>query len=116
MTADRPLTVLLDHNRNLQPGGEETVYEAEGRLLEACGHRVVRYEVANERVSELGTLHLGARTVWSAEAHRQVARLVREARPDVAHIHNTLPLLSPSVHHALSAAGVPVVQTLHNYR
>ena len=113
---DRPLTVLLLHNRYLEPGGEEAVYQAEGRLLESLGHRVVRYEVGNERVAELSTLTLGARTVWSVEAHRQVARLVREARPDVAHVHNTLPLLSPSVHHAISAAGVPVVQTLHNYR
>ena len=48
---DRPLTVLLLHNRYLEPGGEEAVYEAEGRLLESLGHRVVRYEVGNERVA-----------------------------------------------------------------
>ena len=31
-------------------------------------------------------------------------------------MHNFFPVLSPAVHEALSARGVPVVQTLHNYR
>jgi glycosyltransferase involved in cell wall biosynthesis len=34
----------------------------------------------------------------------------------VAHVHNFFPLLSPAAHAALAAQGVPVVQTLHNYR
>jgi glycosyltransferase involved in cell wall biosynthesis len=104
------------HNRYQQPGGEDAVFEAEGLLLEARGHRVVRYEAHNSRVADLGVFRLGARTIWSAESHRAVARLARQLRPDVAHVHNTLPLLSPSVHHALSASGTPVVQTLHNFR
>ncbi len=37
-------------------------------------------------------------------------------RPDVVHIHNTFPLLSPSVLYACRDEGVPVVITLHNYR
>jgi glycosyltransferase involved in cell wall biosynthesis len=108
--------VLLIHNRYLERGGEEAVFEGEARLLEARGHRVVRWEVDNARVAELGALRLGARTVWSVEAHRAALRLAREVRPDVAHVHNTLPLLSPSVHHALSSEGTAVVQTLHNFR
>ena len=37
-------------------------------------------------------------------------------RADVVHIHNTFPLLSPSVLYACRDAGVPVVVTLHNYK
>jgi glycosyltransferase involved in cell wall biosynthesis len=34
----------------------------------------------------------------------------------VAHFHNTFPLVSPAGYYAAKAEGVPVVQTLHNYR
>jgi glycosyltransferase involved in cell wall biosynthesis len=54
--------------------------------------------------------------VWSRESYRSLAKVLRAQRPDVAHFHNTFPLLSPSVYYACRAAGVPVVQTLHNYR
>jgi glycosyltransferase involved in cell wall biosynthesis len=113
---DAPLTVLLVHNRYLQRGGEDAVFESEGRLLESLGHRVVRYEADNRSLADMGALQLGLRTVWSFDTHRELTRLARDVRLDVAHVHNTLPLLSPATHHALGAAGVAVVQTLHNYR
>ena len=110
------LKVLLVHNRYLEPGGEDAVFEAEGRLLEAAGHRVERFEVSNREVAAMGRLRLGTRTVWSPQAQRTVLKVARTFRADVAHVHNTLPLLSPSVHHGLAGAGAAVVQTLHNYR
>ena len=36
--------------------------------------------------------------------------------PDVVHVHNFFPLLTPAIYDACRDAGVPVVQTLHNYR
>jgi glycosyltransferase involved in cell wall biosynthesis len=43
-------------------------------------------------------------------------RLVRDERPDVAHVHNTWYRWTPSVFSALGKADVPVVMTAHNYR
>ena len=57
-----------------------------------------------------------ARVVWSAEARRGLTAALRRNRPDVAHVHNTFPLLSASVLYACRDAGVPVVITVHNYR
>ena len=37
-------------------------------------------------------------------------------KPDVAHFHNTFSLISPAAYYACEEMGVPVVQTLHNYR
>jgi glycosyltransferase involved in cell wall biosynthesis len=42
--------------------------------------------------------------------------VIADFAPAVVHIHNFFPLLSPSVYDACRAAGVAVVQTLHNYR
>ncbi|MGK4302014.1 glycosyltransferase, partial [Klebsiella pneumoniae] len=43
-------------------------------------------------------------------------RLIELHRPQVVHFHNTLPLISPAAYYAAQTAGVPVVQTLHNFR
>lgn len=114
--ATRPLTVLLVHNFYQLQGGEDRVFETEGHVLEAMGHRVLRYTLHNDAVEGTGRAALAARTVWSRESYAAVEALVRDEAVDVAHIHNTLPLASPSVYYAARRAGAAVVQTLHNFR
>lgn len=45
-----------------------------------------------------------------------MAAKIASLRPDVVHVHNFFPLLSPAVHKAARDGGAAVVQTLHNYR
>ena len=59
---------------------------------------------------------LPAQTLCNAQTRRDLARQLRRDRPDVVHVHNTFPLISPSVLHACRDAGVPVVVTFHNYK
>jgi glycosyltransferase involved in cell wall biosynthesis len=54
--------------------------------------------------------------VWSRRWYREFTSLLQRTQPDVVHIHNFFPLFSPAVYYACRKAGVPVVQTLHNYR
>lgn len=110
------MTILLVHNRYQRPGGEDQVFEAEGELLRAHGHKVVPYEVHNDAVEGMGRLALVLRTLWNRDTVRAVRALIRTHRPDVVHCHNTFPLISPSVFWACRRAGVPVVLTVHNYR
>ncbi len=113
------LTVLLVHNRYQEPGGEDIAVEADAALLEGAGHRVVRYERDNDEIAGLGLLDrslVAARTMWSGPSRRAVDDLIERVRPDVLHAHNTFPLVSPAVFAAARRRGVPVVQTLHNYR
>ena len=110
------MKVLLVHNHYQQPGGEDVVFAAEGRLLESRGHQVVRYTAHNDQAAALGPLTLARTAVWSADAYGELRGLLAREQPDVVHVHNTLPLVSPAVYYAARRAGVPVVQTLHNYR
>lgn len=110
------MRVLLVHNFYLEPGGEDHAYAAEGDMLERCGHEVVRHSVRNTPVSGLGSARLAAAAVWNGASHAAIGALVRRHRPDVVHFHNTFPLVSPAAYYAAHAEGVPVVQTLHNYR
>lgn len=110
------MKVLLVHNYYQQPGGEDQVFATESALLEAHGHSVVRYTVHNDRVAEMNPLSLVQSTLWNKTVYRELRALICRERPQVAHFHNTFPLISPAAYYAAKAEGVPVVQTLHNYR
>jgi glycosyltransferase involved in cell wall biosynthesis len=111
-----PMKILAVHNRYQRPGGEDQVFDDETALLESRNHSVLRCEVHNDQVENRGRLGLARDTVWSGSAYRRLGALIRRERPDVVHFHNTLPLISPSGYYAARAEGVPVIQTLHNYR
>lgn len=108
--------ILSVHSRYQIRGGEDECQEAEVSLLREMHHLVEVYEENNERVAALGTMRMAVRTIWSKEAQQTVRRRLSEQPYDVVHVQNFFPLLSPSVYYAAKAEGVPVVQTLHNYR
>lgn len=113
------MKILVAHNFYQSPGGEDAVCEAEVRLLRESGHEVVEYRRYNAEIEQYTLcekVSLGWRTSWSERTDRELRKLVSREQPDVAHFHNTFPLISPSGYHACQSAGVPVVQTLHNYR
>ena len=117
------LRVLVVHNAYQQAGGEDGVVAAEIALLRDHGNTVVELRRDNHEISGitgfglgLDRLRLAAQTLWSSAAHAQALALIGQHRPDVVHVHNTFPLISPSLYWACAQAGVPVVQTLHNFR
>ncbi len=113
------MKVLIAHNSYQQRGGEDGVVDAETRLLRAHGHRIVWYERHNDELrnrSPLATLAAGREAVWAARSFRELRALIAREAPDIVHFHNTFPLISPAAYYACAEAGVPVVQTLHNYR
>lgn len=110
------MRVLLAHNSYLQPGGEDVAFQADAALLRDRGHDVRCYLVCNDQIPSMGRGSLVRKTLWNRQASSEIRELIRSQRPDVLHLHNTFPLLSPSVAAAGRALGVPVVQTLHNYR
>ncbi len=111
-----PASVLLVHNAYQQPGGEDAVFAEEAFLLEERGHRVLRYTAHNDAAATMGRAALAGKTLWNREAYRELRSVIGRERPDVVHFHNTFPLVSPAGYHAAKDEGVPVVQTLHNYR
>jgi glycosyltransferase involved in cell wall biosynthesis len=112
----RPERVLVVHNAYQQAGGEDRVVADEVALLARKGHEVLQMRRDNHEIALTGRLRLAADTLWSRRTHREALELLRRCRPDVVHVHNTLPLVSPSLYWACAEAGVPVVQTLHNFR
>ena len=110
------MRVLLVHNRYLERGGEDAVVEAEQALLSQHGDEVMVYERSNTEIDSIGRLDLAREVVWSKRTVEDVGRLIESFRPTVIHAHNTFPLVSPSLYWVAARFGVPVVQTLHNFR
>jgi glycosyltransferase involved in cell wall biosynthesis len=110
------MKVLVAHNFYQQPGGEDQCLAAEVAMLRAHGHEVTQYCVHNDLITAMNRLQVASRTIWSQSAFRELRRLFRTHRPQIAHFHNTLPLISPAAYYAARAENVRVVQTLHNFR
>ena len=113
----RPLRVLFAHCRYQERGGEDVVLENEMALLAANGHEVDLFCLSNDSIrSTWDKMRTALGATYDRGARRQLGERVARFRPDILHVHNFFPLLSPSVYDAAAEAGVPVVQTLHNFR
>ena len=106
----------MSHNYYQQPGGEDQVFAAEASLLERHGHTVVRMVRHNDQVRGMSSLRVAQAALWNTETWRDVRNTIRTERIDLAHFHNTFPLISPAAYYAAKSLNVPVVQSLHNYR
>lgn len=88
-------------------------------LLKQYGEDVHLYAKRSNEIDGYGWWRR-IRTLQQVPLNRAIVReltdLVRRLRPEVAHVHNVFPMISVGVYDALHALGIPVVQTVHNYR
>jgi glycosyltransferase involved in cell wall biosynthesis len=110
------MKILQVHNFYRQPGGEDLAFATECDLLTSNGHTVVRYSVHNDAIAGMSSIATGLGTIWNRSSYGDVSQVLAAEAPDIVHAHNTFPLISPSLYDAAHRAGIPVVQTLHNYR
>lgn len=116
--------------------GLERVMFDEIRWLEEAGHQVAHFSATHPENDEsswsnyfVPYLEIGVHTTltprqkataaqrmfWNRDAARRFRHLVDGFRPDVLHVHGIHRHLSPSILVAAKQAGLPVVQSLHDY-
>ena len=108
------MRILVVHGRyrSAAPSGENNVVDRESAALAAAGHDVHRFERHSDEIdgwSSARKAMLPVKVIWNGESRRDLAACLAEVRPDVVHVHNTFPMLSPSVLHACRDAEIPVV-------
>jgi glycosyltransferase involved in cell wall biosynthesis len=118
MKPNRPaMRILLLHNSYQHAGGEDAVVAGEAGLLRDGGHHVCLEAVTNDLIGGFAAKTRAALVAPHDPARKDWMRaLIERHAPDVVHVHNFFPLLTPAVHEAAAEGGVAVVQTLHNYR
>jgi glycosyltransferase involved in cell wall biosynthesis len=109
--------ILQIHNKYQIAGGEDSVVANEAELLRSNGHTVDQFLVSNSAIAGLRAKIAAAReVVYSMKSRVAVAEQIAFLRPDIVHVHNTFPRLTPAIYDACDEVNVPVVQTIHNFR
>lgn len=109
--------VLVVHNRYQIRGGEDAVVDAEVELLRRAGAEVELASVSNDAIQgALARVRVALSVSDSSFGARWLAAEIERFRPELIHVHNFFPLLSPAIYGVAQAARIPLVQTLHNYR
>ncbi|HEY8609352.1 MAG TPA: glycosyltransferase [Noviherbaspirillum sp.] len=110
------MRILVAHNAYQHRGGEDVVVDAEVELLRSRGHTVELYLQHNDALNDMPRTRAAANTIWSLRTPADIKQLCSDFRPEVIHVHNTFPLISPSLYWTADRLGIPLVQTLHNFR
>ncbi|MBL7196756.1 MAG: glycosyltransferase family 4 protein [Candidatus Omnitrophica bacterium] len=114
------MKILIIHNHWLEEGGEDRVVNSEIKLLRNHGHQIVVYIRSNKEFKYLSVRDkirfFLYDIIWSKKSYDEINDIIIKEKPDIAHIHNIFLMITPSVYYALHDRGIPIVQTLHNYR
>jgi len=108
--------ILIIHNEYQVLGGEDVVVDSEFSLLRDKGHNIQVFKVKNDVNNFLSKVIAGLNVHYSDRSKFNLKRVLKKNEPDIVHVHNFFPLLTPSIYDACVEEQVPVVQTLHNYR
>jgi len=114
------MKILCVHNYygTSAPSGEKVVFEAEMALLQRRGHEVIKFVRSSDEIrakGAFGAIKGALSTPWNPWSAAAIQREVKRFKPDVVHVHNTFPLLSPAIFRSIGQRAARVV-TLHNYR
>ncbi len=112
------MKVCLVHNAYGRLSGEEVAVAGLRDSLTSHGHTVIPFfrsstELEGRQLGKIGALFTG---IYNIAARREFARLLDKERPDLVHINNLFPLISPSILDETKRRGIPTVMTVHNYR
>lgn len=115
------MKILIVHNRyrSSSSSGEDRVVDQEHEVLARAGHELERFERSSDDIARRSLFSkalIPTQVVWNPRAPRQLEQVIGRFGPDVVHVHNLFPLLSPSVLGSCERCRVPCVVTFHNYR
>ncbi len=130
------MKILLINKFHYCRGGAERAYFDLAKILTDHGHEVAffsmrhplnlptkwsKYFIDNvdyfDQKLSWGKKIIAVFNFWyNFQAARRLRALLKEFRPDVAHLHNIYHQLSPSIIDVLAREKIPMVMTLHDYK
>jgi len=108
--------VCLAHAFYQQHGGEDAVFRAERDLIASRGIAVEEFTANNADFAKLGRWLQPGRILWNKGARHRLRDALLRSKAQVLHCHNLFPAISFSAYAAAADVGIPVLQTLHNFR
>lgn len=134
---DRLKILMINKYYFIKGGSERCLFDLKA-LLEAHGHQVIPFAMADDQnvpskydsyfvraidyefdsavMKLLNAPKVFGRMTYSIHAKRKIEELLAKEKFDIAHLHMIDHQISPSILHSLKKFNVPVVQTVHQYK
>lgn len=111
------MKIVIAHNQYQFRGGEDSVVDQESKLLECNGHNVVKYIISNDIITGFfSKASVFLNLAYSNSSRKSFYDFLVCKKPDIVHVHNFFPLLTPSIFDACKELNITVIMTLHNFR
>ena len=111
------MKILIVHNFYKIRAGEYSVFNNEMNLLKDNNHEVITYHKDNKTINSLSSKFRSfLNVIFSNKVYKKFDHLLKKEKPDIIHVHNFFPLITPSIFFAAKDNKIPIIQTLHNYR
>jgi len=115
------MKIFLIHNshRSGSSSGDDIVFKKESVLLESHEQKICKINPSNDEYDKNGVLQkilTILQVPWSFNYYKNIKQLLIKENPDIIHLHNIFPFISPSVFYAAASVGIPIIQTLHDFR
>lgn len=115
----RKLKIVFVHNYYQFRGGEDEMADLDTKLLMKNGHDVFLFSKHNNEIKRYSILQKSSllfRPSFSLESYFNMLKVIDNFKPDIIHINNFFPLISPSVIYAGLRKKIPIVMSLHDFR
>jgi len=110
------MKVLHVHNYHLIRGGSDVMFDDTVDCLRSIGLDVLTFTRDNQNISTLyDRVSAAFSGVSSPRTAAEFEKLIERERPDIAHVHNVFPLISPDILNVLTRHGVRIVARLADY-
>ena len=128
------MKILQINNYHYLKGGSERVYFETSKILEKNGHEVLFFSVKDkesenhhsekyfvkpfdyDNTSYVEKIKHTIEFIYNKEAEENLERLIKNEKPDIAHLHIFYGRLTSSILPVLKKYNIPVVMSVHEYR
>lgn len=113
------MKILIVHNFYQYTGGEDSVLQSESALLKQHGHEILLFTKDNKEIIAYNFLQKAKfiqNTIYNRTIQAEFYSQIEKFKPDIVHVHNTFPLISPAIYDVCLEKKIPIIQTLHNFR
>ena len=111
------MKILIIHNYYKFRGGEDEVVDYEKKLLIKSGFEIVEYFKDNNNIKGIFyKIKILFNLFFSFSTFFEIDKIIKDKKPDLAHIHNIYPIISPSIYFVLKKYKIPIIHTIHNFR
>lgn len=131
------MKILMVNKFNFLCGGTERYLFDLNDFLTKKGHKIITFSTAdkqnnpskyssyfkkNKYIPSLKNISLSHKIkssldfIYSIESKKKLTHLIKQTKPDIAHIHNIYHHLSTSVIGTLKEKKIPIIMTVHDYK